>query len=301
MIERARIDRLGISSIERFFSLQGWLFREQHLHDYGIDAQVEIVRNNKPTGDLIAIQIKSGTSYFSEKTDCNIIFRTDDNHIEYWFKHCLPVIIILFDPENEICYWQNISDDTVISTGKGWKVEIPLTKTLNESSLDEFCKITQPPPYIKKLNKLRLEKKWMQLIDDGETVYIEFENWINKSLPRFEITIGCDSRSDIEDETWPTLYGEMEEIIEHLLPWADYEMDIDAYEEAMQEEWHNDCFIASDEDGEPIYSLTFDEWYTPPDEILPISNDGEVEGYKLILSLSNLGEAFLVIDEYLFE
>ncbi len=300
MSEQPRTDRLGASKVEHFFSQQGWLYREQTLHDYGIDAQVEIVKSGKPTGDLIAIQIKSGPSYFSEQTSESIVFRTDDNHIDYWFRHCLPVIIVLYNPKDEICYWQNISDDTISRTGKGWKIEVPIAKKLTKSSLAELCEITQPPPYIKKLNKLRLEKEWMQLIENGETVYIEFESWLNKTMPRFEINIGCDSRNDIESEAWPTLYGEMEEVIAHLLPWADYEMD-DAYEEGMQAEWHDECYIGSDEDGEPIYSQPFDEWLEYPEDIVPISNNGETAEYRLILSLNDIGKAFLELDEYLFE
>jgi hypothetical protein len=301
MSERPRIDRLGNSKVEHFFSQHGWLYREQTLHDYGIDAQVEIVKDDKPTGDLIAIQIKSGSSYFSEIKNESIVFRTDDSHIDYWFRHCLPVIIIIYNPCDDICYWQNIADDTILRTGKGWKIEIPINKKLTKLSLDELCQITQPPPYIKKLNKLRLEKQWMQLVSDEETVYIEFESWINKTLPRFEIKIGCDSKDNIETEVWPTSYGEMEEVIAYLLPWANYEMDLEAYEEAMRDEWHDECYIASDEDGQPLYYQEFDEWLTYPEDITPISSNGETEQYRLILSLNEIGKAFLELDEYLFE
>lgn len=78
MKNSVKIDRLCVSELENFFSKHGWLFREQYLHDYGIDAQVEIVINGVPTGKLIAIQIKSGKSYFSENTDTDIIYRTDN-------------------------------------------------------------------------------------------------------------------------------------------------------------------------------------------------------------------------------
>ena len=62
--EAPRTDRLGVARLE---VNMGWLFREQLTHDHGIDAQVEIVKDGQPTGDLIAIQIKSGTSFFSER------------------------------------------------------------------------------------------------------------------------------------------------------------------------------------------------------------------------------------------
>lgn len=47
MYEQTKTGRLGISKIDYYFSSHGWLFREQYLHDSGIDAQVEIVSNGK--------------------------------------------------------------------------------------------------------------------------------------------------------------------------------------------------------------------------------------------------------------
>ena len=57
-------DRIGVSKLETLFAESGWFFREQFVKDYGIDAQVEVVENDDPTGQLIAIQIKSGESLF---------------------------------------------------------------------------------------------------------------------------------------------------------------------------------------------------------------------------------------------
>ena len=36
-----------------------WLFRVQH-EDFGIDAQLEVVTDEEPTGKIIAAQIKAG-------------------------------------------------------------------------------------------------------------------------------------------------------------------------------------------------------------------------------------------------
>src|SRR5262245_39656738 len=60
--------KIGRIKASIFFASTGWLFREQHGHDYGIDAHVEIVEDGRPTGKLIAFQIKPGSGYFLEQT-----------------------------------------------------------------------------------------------------------------------------------------------------------------------------------------------------------------------------------------
>lgn len=60
--------RIGVAGTQLLFKRLGWIFREQPIEDYGIDAHVEVVENNTPTGTLIALQIKSGKSWFKEKT-----------------------------------------------------------------------------------------------------------------------------------------------------------------------------------------------------------------------------------------
>ncbi len=305
MAEHPRTERLGTTKVEHFFSSHGWLFREQFLHDYGIDAQVEIVEGNRPTGDLIGIQIKSGASYFSESNINSVVFRADEAHVDYWFQHSLPIIVVLHDPSQDECLWQAITEQTIENTGRGWKIEIPKAKKLDEGSLGELRGLTQPSEYFKKLNKLRLDKKWIKLLAEEEPVFIEYEDWINKSLPRFEIRIGCNSRDDVESERWPVLYGpglSMEEAIEYTLPWANYEMDYDAHYDSMGAAWFDECRMGYDEDThEPRFSMPYSEWYERPNGIVPISSGGETESYRLLLSLNKIGQAFYDLDAYLSE
>jgi hypothetical protein len=47
----------------------GWLFKRNHQeHDFGIDAQVDVILDDgSVTGQMIALQIKYGASFFKEK------------------------------------------------------------------------------------------------------------------------------------------------------------------------------------------------------------------------------------------
>jgi hypothetical protein len=65
-----KTERMGVAAAELGFSLWGWAFRSQDVEDYGIDAHVEPFDGpDRPAGRLLALQIKSGGSYFSEEAD----------------------------------------------------------------------------------------------------------------------------------------------------------------------------------------------------------------------------------------
>ena len=295
-------ERLGVAALDYFFSEKGWLFREQTTHDYGIDAHIEIVEDQRPTGKLIALQIKAGQSFFEEEVGGDYVFRTDDKHIAYWVGHSMPVVLVLYNPETKQAYWQHVSRETVKTTGKGWKILIPRISLFEEPDkhLDALEALTQPEPYIRRLNRLRVDRHWMDLIEEGYEVRVEFDDWVNKSLPRYQITISTDD----EEESWPTLYAPgvgIEGMLSHFFPWADFTLDMEAHEQGAYGDWENECYSSRDsETGEVYYSMPFKEWYKPPTEnIVPVSGNGETASYSLLLTLNEFGRSFLLIDDYL--
>ena len=87
------------------------------MDDYGIDAQIEVTNQEYPTGKMIAVQIKSGASYFLSTTEDGIIFRFDEKHKKYWLGHILPVIVLLYHPVSQECIWEVIDKFTVEAEG----------------------------------------------------------------------------------------------------------------------------------------------------------------------------------------
>lgn len=300
-MESPQTDRLGVAALEYFFSESGWLFREQTIHDYGIDAHIEIVNDHRPTGKLIAIQIKSGTSFFSEETENSFVFRADDKHIAYWVGHSMPVVVVIYNPETKNAYWKYISRGEIETTGKNWKTNIPKISMFDDpvKTLQQLESLTQPEPYIRRLNRLRADRRWIDLIESGEEVKIEFDDWIHKSLPRYQIAIYCRN----ESEVWPTLYAPgsgIESMLEHFFPWANFSVDKEAHCEGAESGWEAECYQYHDsETGRSYYSEEFEEWYEPPKGLVPVSENGETASYCLVLSLNELGKSFLAIDDYL--
>ena len=141
LTERIGIHKVALIFLEEF----GWIEREQTVSDVGIDMQVEIVDDGRPTGQLIALQIKSGPSYFKENKDGNIIYRGKKTHLEYWLSHSLPVLVILYNPETNLTLWQKVLSENIIETDKGWKTEIPISQTLTADFKEDITKFYYNP------------------------------------------------------------------------------------------------------------------------------------------------------------
>lgn len=103
---RSSIDRIGVSVCSLEFEKINFVFREQTIVDYGIDAIIELRDGDSLSGKLIGVQIKSGESYFKIDKNGYITFRGDYKHYNYWNKYVLPVIIVIYVPSLNQCYWE---------------------------------------------------------------------------------------------------------------------------------------------------------------------------------------------------
>jgi hypothetical protein len=110
----------------------GWIFRDVSKDDLGIDGFVEVVGPNREArGRTFAVQIKCGSSFFSEVTSEGYIYRGSFSHLNYWLEHSLPVVLVLCNPDSRICYWIPIEPQYVERHKQGWSVVVPKSKTLS--------------------------------------------------------------------------------------------------------------------------------------------------------------------------
>ncbi|MDH2429274.1 DUF4365 domain-containing protein [Sphaerisporangium sp. TRM90804] len=130
--EEHHTSRQGVSYCQQVFDDQyRWLFREQPISDFGIDAHVEIVDENWSdlvTGKLFALQIKSGSSYFRERCGDGWILRPTEDHVYYWASYSLPVVMVIYDPISRQGYWQmaHAESPALAPTERGgWKLWVP--------------------------------------------------------------------------------------------------------------------------------------------------------------------------------
>jgi tetratricopeptide (TPR) repeat protein len=138
------IERMGVSAAGLAFSSLGWAFRSQEVKDYGIDAHVEPFSGpHLPTGRLLALQVKAGGSYFQEEDGEGWWYRGTNRHLRYWLGHVLPVIIVMYDDEDRILYWQHVTEDRIEYTDRGWKILVPRVQVVSAGAAGQLRAIAE--------------------------------------------------------------------------------------------------------------------------------------------------------------
>jgi len=91
------------------------IWREETKNDFGIDGEIEITRKHETgkievTGEILKVQIKSTEtgSYISNNDDISFKFNAKKNDIEYWKKHKLSVVLVIYIVNSEELYAKKV-------------------------------------------------------------------------------------------------------------------------------------------------------------------------------------------------
>ena len=289
-------ERIGVNAVEAVTIKDlNWIFREQPIQDMGIDAHIEIVDDDKPTGKLLAVQIKTGRSHFNEKEDV-LTYYGKLQHLDYWNHHSLPVILIAHIPDEEKTYWVLINEQTIERTKKSWKIDIPKSNIFSETSKNRLAIAFEGSPAQQKFRKLAIDEPLMRHIEKGGKLSVELEEWINKSLSRSPVKIYIIDKNGEEKLTKDLFYfypgHTVEEFVQKVFPWASISIDLDFYDENQDDEDY--------EYAQRKAYMNFAE--RKPLLIYPYRNAcNEVDCYRLELKLNDLGTSFLRVSNFLAE
>lgn len=279
-------ERKGINATESaVISDLGWIFREQPICDMGIDAHIESVCDDEPSGRLIGVQVKTGESHFTEHND-SFVYYGKIVHLEYWLDHSLPVIIVAHFPNSNQTLWAHVSEDTIVRTNKSWKISIPKDQVLDETSKEKLLSLFEGTKKEIKLRNLFLHSGVIRFLHGGGKLVVTYMDWHHKSLKRGPvelIKIDGENEESIEfNHPWYTGYG-VKEVLELLYPWASVVVDKEYYEENFSDSFYD------------VYT----DLYIENHEIYPYATRaGEVSDYRLELKLNLLGNSFLVVLGY---
>ncbi|WIW90333.1 DUF4365 domain-containing protein (plasmid) [Sphingobium sp. V4] len=236
-------DRAGIHAVAGIFTKLNWAFREQPTSDYGIDAQAEkISRDNTASGKLIALQIKSGASYFRKRGN-DFVFYGEERHREYWANHSLPVFLILHNPETGLTLWQRIERHLIEEgTGGRWAIAIPADQTLDAEHEHFIHAGVASDLASQKRFRLALDLPLIQEFAEHEIGFMAIEDWVNKTLNYrgTSIVFGEDPDGEVgmEVQAWMPGYS-IDYYMAVFFPWLEWKLyqyiseEEGAYEVAM--------------------------------------------------------------------
>lgn len=299
-------ERIGIYHCAEIAERNKWMFREQPIDDVGIDAHMEFIDDMNPK-QLIALQIKSGASWFKEKRGNSIIFRgINERQYNYWTMNSLPCIVVLYNPEDGTCIWQKLTTETIERTkdgqGKGFFVKVPLNQVfLNKSSKNTLLSYSNLPQHVQNYNFLLSQKKFMEIIQNGGEVKLYSNEWVNKSSGRGETKLIVNDGNKTKEYLYPYWFPftPYTEVFPKLFPWAHFSVDEEFFEENDMELWKDlHCYYDKEEDEWEVVGDTFEDFRKKLAPMRFIDHAGEVAEYMLVLSLNELGNAFLTVDQF---
>ena len=236
-----------------------------------------------------------------------IIFRDiNERQYNYWTRNSLPCIVVLYNPDDDMCIWQKLTTKTIERTndgkGKSFLVKIPLTQVfLNDVSNKKLLSFTNLPQHITNYNFLLSQKKFMQIIQDGGDIKLHSMEWVNKSSGKGSTELIVDDGKSIKKYSYPYWFPftPYTMVFPRLFPWADFTADEDFYEENDKFFWREyNCYYDKEDDEWVIVGDTFEEFRRKLDPMRSIDHSGEVAEYMMKLSLNELGKSFLNIDKF---
>lgn len=172
-----------------------WIFRKIPLdEDFGLDGYIDILKDDKYiTGKSIAIQIKTGHSYFSNEASNGWMFSGKDKHLNYYSNLEIPIIIALVNPDTEDVFWAKFDIHSIKRTNSGWQLLIPKFQSLdNKAQLssisNNFIDYTQQIENLSKIKTAILQNSIIYVAIEREEIenenysgFIKLKKWLTSS------------------------------------------------------------------------------------------------------------------------
>lgn len=147
--ENAGKGSAGQSFVKGQFEELDWGVSLNIEHDLGTDLWL-MARDERrfDLGELVGAQVKSGDSYFAspEYSDGGEVAgwwyaESDDSHFDYWCDHSIPHLLVLHDANTHTSYWVHVTREKLKSTGKGRKILVPATLTVDRVHFDDLVHV----------------------------------------------------------------------------------------------------------------------------------------------------------------
>jgi Domain of unknown function (DUF4365) len=138
-------EHLGIAKVHTICAMMEAIWRSTIGTDLGVDGQIEFLEFGKAvsTGRIIAVQIKSGPSYFKNENKTSVPYYPAAKHRLYWDRLNLPVILVLHNPDSDLTIYANVKRQ-IRDVGP---ISVPKSQLLRRESRQDLIDIAQAEAY----------------------------------------------------------------------------------------------------------------------------------------------------------
>jgi hypothetical protein len=118
-------------------------------HDLGTDLFVQARDARRfDRGLFVGVQAKGGPDYFKRPARAKYgsllgwwYEEREVDHFDDWVTHGLPHLLVLHDLDTRVSYWVHVTAKAVQSTGKGAKILVPVSQTVDREHLDDLLAV----------------------------------------------------------------------------------------------------------------------------------------------------------------
>jgi hypothetical protein len=222
------------SAVKAQFEFIGWGVAPNLEHDVGTDQWV-MAHDESGTdlGRLLGVQVKSGATPFNAPVHEGVQLRgwwfreRDARHFDYWTNHSVPHILVLHRVEDGGSFWVHVTQDKVVSTGKGRKIFVPVEQRLDAAHRRALLDVA--------LSRAELPEFQGSVWDTGQSIPESAVLRYALITPRLLIPHGNRSHSAIEAHQALALLTRMR--LRHLHRWREIEPRLDPQESSQSPDW----------------------------------------------------------------
>lgn len=133
--------KAGVLFLDKLVTEHGSVYRPVHEEDdVGIDGFIELVDDEVASGQLIAVQVKSGDSCLCADQQAFVV-NVDEKHLRYWLGYMVPVILVCYSPSKDCAAWVSVRDyvENERYHGRGaaiTQIRIPIYRKMDLKALD---------------------------------------------------------------------------------------------------------------------------------------------------------------------
>lgn len=129
----------GLVKLHGFCIAMEAIWRPTTCHDIGVDGQIEFLELNDgatSTGKILAVQVKSGPSYFKYEDDSSFSYYPSPKHRQYWRSLNLPIILVIHNPDTDLTLFAPIKDQLSENA-----IKVPKSQELNSESRTQLLEL----------------------------------------------------------------------------------------------------------------------------------------------------------------